>query len=90
MFNASVDIFYHTERQGLCLQTTFKFKIYNFCSLAVSSIVIDISERFIFHIPLASPKERPKLRGIFVAKATYWVIFCNFPRGIAIDSGAHI
>lgn len=50
----------------------------------------DILELFIFHAPLASPKERPKLRVIVVAKATYWVIFCNFPGGIAIDSEVRI
>lgn len=86
MFNASVDdIFQHTEQKGLCLQTIFMCRIYNFSSPAGPSAVIDILELFIFRIPLASPKERPKLRVIIVAKATYWVIFCNFPRGIAID-----
>lgn len=52
--------------------------------------LIDISELFIFYALLASPKERPKLRVIVVAKATYWVIFCNFPGGIAIDGEVHI
>lgn len=52
--------------------------------------LIDILELFIFYALLASPKERPKLRVIVVAKATYWVIFCNFPGGFAIDGEVHI
>lgn len=53
----------------------------------VPSTVIDILELF-FCIPQASPRERPKLRVIIVAKATNWVIFCNFPR--AIEDAVHI
>ena len=37
-------------------------------------------------IAVASPEERPKLLVICVAVATYWVIFCNFPGGTAIDA----
>lgn len=70
MFNAD-DIFHHTERQGLCLQTIFMCRIYNFCSSAARGAAIDILELFIFRIPLVSPKERPKLRVIIVAKATH-------------------
>lgn len=44
------------------------------------------SSVYLWHLP----KERPELLVITVARATRWVIFCNFPREISVDGGVHV